>query len=138
LTRIDGIGPAYEKALNALGVVNFAQLAVQDPEELAERMDGRVTADRIRNDRWIEQAQALVERSASPSKRRRAAWWILGTILVLALIAGVAAVWVMRWGPSVASLSTDWLTAATMPTATWTLMWTQAVELDRTLPAGSI
>jgi succinoglycan biosynthesis transport protein ExoP len=57
----NGIGPVYEKTLNALGIVSFAQLAEQDPESLAERMGLQITADRIRRDRWVEQAQAFAE-----------------------------------------------------------------------------
>ena len=57
LTLLDGIGPAYERALNAVGIYTFAELAVQDADALANRLSVvRVTADRIRRDRWIEQA----------------------------------------------------------------------------------
>lgn len=63
LTQLDGIGPAYERALNALGIFTFADLAVQDADTLASRLSAvRVTAVRIRRDRWIEQA---AERSAA-------------------------------------------------------------------------
>lgn len=57
LTLLDGIGPAYERALNALGIFTFAELAAQDADTLASRLSAvRVTAARIRRDRWIEQA----------------------------------------------------------------------------------
>jgi large subunit ribosomal protein L21 len=59
LAELDGIGPAYERALNALGIHTFAQLAAQNPDDLAMRLSSvRVTAVRIRRDRWIEQAAA--------------------------------------------------------------------------------
>jgi predicted flap endonuclease-1-like 5' DNA nuclease len=59
LTEINGIGPAFEQALNALGIYTFAQLAAQDAVTLAEQMDARgITAERIQRDRWIEQAQS--------------------------------------------------------------------------------
>lgn len=58
LTEINGIGPAFEKALNALGIHSFADLARQDPDDLAQRLTTRITAERIRRDAWIEQAQA--------------------------------------------------------------------------------
>ncbi len=61
LTRIDGISPAYEKALNALGIVSFAQLAEQNPETLAEAIEGPITADQIRQNGWVEQARAFVD-----------------------------------------------------------------------------
>jgi predicted flap endonuclease-1-like 5' DNA nuclease len=59
LSVIDGIGPTYVRALHDLGIFTFAQLAAQFPDDLAERMRSvRVTAERIRRERWIEQAQA--------------------------------------------------------------------------------
>ncbi len=64
LTAIEGIGPAFEKALNALGIYLFADLARQNPEDLAARLTARVTADRIRRDQWIEQAQAKADEQA--------------------------------------------------------------------------
>jgi capsular exopolysaccharide synthesis family protein len=57
LPEINGIGPTYEKALNAIGILTFAQLAEQDPDDLANRINVKLTAQRIRRDRWIEQAQ---------------------------------------------------------------------------------
>jgi Mrp family chromosome partitioning ATPase len=60
LTKIDGIGPKYERALNAIGIVSFAQLAEQDPETLEEKMGARIRAERIRRDRWVEQAKTLL------------------------------------------------------------------------------
>ena len=61
LTTINGIGPSFAKALNAMGIRTFAQLATQDPDDLAQRMAVRVTADRIRRDKWIEQARSKSE-----------------------------------------------------------------------------
>jgi predicted flap endonuclease-1-like 5' DNA nuclease len=61
LTEIDGIGPAYERALNALGIFTFAQLAGQNPDTLASQMAARVTAERIKREKWIEQAQSRSE-----------------------------------------------------------------------------
>jgi predicted flap endonuclease-1-like 5' DNA nuclease len=59
LTIIEGIGPAYARALNSLGITTFADLAKQDPDDLAQRMPTRVTAARIRQDDWIGQAKQL-------------------------------------------------------------------------------
>jgi large subunit ribosomal protein L21 len=61
LTEINGIGPAFEKALNAIGIRSFADLARQDADDLAQRLPVRVTADRIRRDEWIEQARLKAE-----------------------------------------------------------------------------
>jgi large subunit ribosomal protein L21 len=59
LTLINGIGPTFAKALNALGIHTFAQLAGQSAADIASRMSTRITAERIRRDRWIEQAREL-------------------------------------------------------------------------------
>jgi len=64
LTEIDGIGPVFEAALNRLGIYTFADLARQNPDDLAARLATRVTADRIRRDRWIEQAQQRADEQA--------------------------------------------------------------------------
>jgi capsular exopolysaccharide synthesis family protein len=64
LTDISGIGPEYEKVLNSLGVCTFAQLAAQNPEDLAGTMGLHVTTRRILKDRWIEQAQTLVQQKS--------------------------------------------------------------------------
>ena len=62
LTEISGIGPVWKRVLNRLGVFTFEQLAGQDPEDLAGKMRARITAERIRKDRWVEQARAIALR----------------------------------------------------------------------------
>ena len=70
LTEIEGIGPAYERALNALGIRTFAQLAAQNPDDLAVRLSSvRITAARITRDQWIEQAAARANLPVSTSSR---------------------------------------------------------------------
>ena len=70
LTEIDGIGPAYERALNALGIRTFDQLAAQNPDDLAGRLSSvRVTAARIKRDQWIEQAAARANLPVSAASR---------------------------------------------------------------------
>jgi len=70
LVELDGIGPAYERALNALGIHTFAQLAAQNPDALAERLASvRITAARIKRDQWIEQAAARANLPVSTSSR---------------------------------------------------------------------
>lgn len=47
LTKIDGIGPRRGRALNALGITTFAELAAIAPNELAEYLsidEGMATA----------------------------------------------------------------------------------------------
>jgi predicted flap endonuclease-1-like 5' DNA nuclease len=61
LTQVNGIGPAFESALNEIGITTYAQLAEQTPAELAARLDARgISAERIERDGWIEQARQLV------------------------------------------------------------------------------
>lgn len=60
LRRIRGIGPAYERALSALGVTRVEQIARwtdADVALFAEKLKTR--AERIVKDDWIGQAQAL-------------------------------------------------------------------------------
>ncbi|MCA0453339.1 MAG: hypothetical protein LCI00_05130 [Chloroflexi bacterium] len=69
LTDIDGIGPAFERALNAIGIKTFKDLAGQDPDELADKLTGvRITAARIKKDRWIEQAAERATQTAVSSR----------------------------------------------------------------------
>ena len=63
LTMIEGIGPSYARALNSIGIRNFSELAGQSPSNLSKRLDGRVSAARIRNQDWIGQARQLSARS---------------------------------------------------------------------------
>jgi predicted flap endonuclease-1-like 5' DNA nuclease len=67
LTRIKGIGPKYAEKLNAMGIVNFRQIAAwsdEDIERIATDLGAR--AKRIHRDGWRESAAALVaERDAA-------------------------------------------------------------------------
>ncbi|HEX3777273.1 MAG TPA: helix-hairpin-helix domain-containing protein, partial [Polyangiaceae bacterium] len=60
LRRIRGIGPAYERALLAIGVTTVAQVAQFTAEEI-ERIAPliKARADRILRDDWVGQAQLL-------------------------------------------------------------------------------
>lgn len=75
LTKISGIGPAYERALNELGIVTFRQLAKQKSEDLARAIGPERGAGRSRCKEWIEQARKSVgrERQDRPISRRDAA-----------------------------------------------------------------
>lgn len=69
LTEIDGIGPAYERALNAMGICTFVQLASQNADDLAAGLKSvRITAARIKRDQWIEQAAARANIPVSSSR----------------------------------------------------------------------
>lgn len=66
LRRIRGIGPAYERALLAIGITQVAQIAALTPEEIA-KIAGLIKAqpDRIQRDDWIGQARKLVAESSA-------------------------------------------------------------------------
>ena len=59
LTKIWGIGPLYEKALRALGISTSAKPGEQITVHPADSMGANVTAKRVHNEGWIEQAQKL-------------------------------------------------------------------------------
>jgi predicted flap endonuclease-1-like 5' DNA nuclease len=63
LKEIIGIGPVIEDLLHGLGITSFEQLAGLSAEEV-DRIAGRlgVFHERIRRDRWIEQAADLATR----------------------------------------------------------------------------
>jgi NADH-quinone oxidoreductase subunit E len=57
LQTITGIGPVSEAALQAMGITTFAELARQDADTLAQHLNNHISAERIRRERWIEQAK---------------------------------------------------------------------------------
>ncbi|HTA92101.1 MAG TPA: helix-hairpin-helix domain-containing protein [Polyangiaceae bacterium] len=60
LRRIRGIGPAYERALLALGITTVAQVAQFSAEEIARIAPLiKARADRILRDDWVGQARLL-------------------------------------------------------------------------------
>ena len=62
LKKINGIGPAYEKRLNEIGVYTYeqiSQLKAADRDELAA-IDG-ITRDKIESEEWVKQAKALMK-----------------------------------------------------------------------------
>lgn len=59
LQRISGIGPTFAQRLREAGIVTYAQLARLSAEQLAA-MAG-TTLERVRRNRWIEQARDLAE-----------------------------------------------------------------------------
>jgi predicted flap endonuclease-1-like 5' DNA nuclease len=60
LRRIRGIGPAYQRSLEQLGVTRAQQLAAWSDDDVtafAEKL--KIRAERIIKDDWIGQARAL-------------------------------------------------------------------------------
>ena len=61
LRRIRGIGPAYERALLALGITTVGQIAQLSADEIARIAPLiKARADRILRDDWVGQARALI------------------------------------------------------------------------------
>lgn len=60
LTRMKGLGPKAEAALNALGITRYDQIAAWSDADVA-RIDAAMGAfkGRIVRDRWVEQARFL-------------------------------------------------------------------------------
>ena len=62
LKQINGIGPAYEKKLNEVGVYTYEQISklkAADKEELSA-IDG-ITREKIESEEWVKQAKALLK-----------------------------------------------------------------------------
>lgn len=60
LKRVRGIGPGFERALNAIGVTSFQQIAAWTPEDVARIAPLiRALPGRIERERWIEKAREL-------------------------------------------------------------------------------
>jgi predicted flap endonuclease-1-like 5' DNA nuclease len=58
LKKIHGIGPVFARTLNRMGMHTFAQIARWKPEDIARVAKKLYTApDRIKRDRWIDQAK---------------------------------------------------------------------------------
>ena len=63
LKLINGIGPAYEKRLNEVGIYTYEQISklkAADREELSA-IDG-ITREKIETEEWVKQAKALLKK----------------------------------------------------------------------------
>lgn len=61
LKLIEGIGPAYERYLNAAGVSTFAELAAMSEEEIAAAIEGQGGRRAASMESWAEQAQLAAD-----------------------------------------------------------------------------
>lgn len=62
LKRIAGIGPKFERALHALGVTSFAQIADWTPGDVAGiALTLGIPPRRIERDCWVERARELAQ-----------------------------------------------------------------------------
>ena len=62
LKQINGIGPAYEKRLNEVGIYTYEQISklkAADRDELSA-IDG-ITREKIETEEWVKQAKALLK-----------------------------------------------------------------------------
>jgi large subunit ribosomal protein L21 len=62
LKKINGIGPAYEKRLNEVGVYTYTQISklkVAD-REILSALDG-ITREKIESEEWVKQAKELLK-----------------------------------------------------------------------------
>jgi predicted flap endonuclease-1-like 5' DNA nuclease len=60
LRAVKGVGPAFEKALNALGITRYEQIAAWKPEDIPDfARKLKTKPDRIVKDNWIESAREL-------------------------------------------------------------------------------
>ncbi|MAZ27847.1 MAG: 50S ribosomal protein L21 [Cytophagaceae bacterium] len=62
LKKINGIGPAFEKKLNEIGIYTYEQISklkAADKEELSA-IDG-ITREKIESEEWVKQAKALLK-----------------------------------------------------------------------------
>jgi predicted flap endonuclease-1-like 5' DNA nuclease len=68
LRRIRGIGPSFARGLHAAGVHTCAAIAdfTDDDVERVARQIG-ISSDRIRRERWVEKARAIVDSDATRS-----------------------------------------------------------------------
>jgi predicted flap endonuclease-1-like 5' DNA nuclease len=61
LKRLKGIGPENEKALNALGIYRYEQIAIWTRKDI-QRVEGHLEFDgRIEREEWVKQAQLLAD-----------------------------------------------------------------------------
>jgi predicted flap endonuclease-1-like 5' DNA nuclease len=62
LSKIHGIGPAFARTLNKMGLYSFGQIARWTPEDIDKVAKKLYTApDRIKRDKWIAEAKKLHE-----------------------------------------------------------------------------
>ncbi len=60
LKKLSGVGPAFEKRLNSLGILTYADMANLTPEAIVElEAKDNITSDENWN-KWIEEAKALL------------------------------------------------------------------------------
>ena len=67
LSKIHGVGPAFAKTLNKMGLYSFDQIARWTPEDIDKVAKKLYTApERIKRDKWIAEAKKLHEQKYGP------------------------------------------------------------------------
>jgi predicted flap endonuclease-1-like 5' DNA nuclease len=67
LTRIKGIGHVLQTKLNELGIVTYRQIAEFSEADIARVNESLDFPGRIERERWVEQAEVLIEKN-NPSQ----------------------------------------------------------------------
>jgi small subunit ribosomal protein S2 len=67
LKKIEGVGPALERKLNALGLTRYDQIASLTDEEVTKVDDALNYKGRIARDDWVGQARALAAGETTPA-----------------------------------------------------------------------
>ena len=74
LESISGIGPTFARALNQIGINQFADLTRYSPQQLAnalaERANVKVSADRIETNDWVHPSSDYSKKIAHAIERR--------------------------------------------------------------------
>ncbi len=85
---IHGIGPGIEKRLHSAGILTYTQLAELTPEQVIQRLENLIglTAKRVLDQQWIEQAEqlagtALSKTSVDRSERQHYATFTVELLL---------------------------------------------------------
>ncbi|WP_420641629.1 helix-hairpin-helix domain-containing protein [Candidatus Leptofilum sp.] len=73
--QIKGIGPATEQRLHAAEIHTYAQLTAVSPQALAELLPG-FTAERIQQEDWLGQAEALLSAKSGDDGQRYATFTV--------------------------------------------------------------
>lgn len=72
LTALKGIAKVLEKRLHDLGIYTYAQIAAWNDAQIQEVSSRLAFKDRIHREGWVEQARALMAKSASSAARHHA------------------------------------------------------------------
>ncbi|MCB0509628.1 MAG: hypothetical protein KDC82_02615, partial [Bacteroidetes bacterium] len=73
LKAINGVGPAFEKRLNALGIHTYADLIALSDEKIAELEESDSMTSLEEWHRWMDEAKTLSTAEAAPKAEKEEA-----------------------------------------------------------------